>query len=382
MQEIIDSVDVILKNIKDLEEKEQIETINKLSVLLNSYTRFKTEPVNCIQWVPFDSVRANDYNPNSVAPPEMELLKVSISEDGYTQPIVTWKLEDGTYEVIDGFHRNRVGRECKEISEKLNGYLPVVVVNDERLDRGDRIASTIRHNRARGKHKIDSMSDIVVELKRRNWSDDRICKNLGMEPDEVLRLCQITGLSELFSDQEFSASWDVDGEVTESEIFEQLTDDITTYGEESEKFRTVNTSDENRVFHTYEKWECYKAGLYNTVKEGMKKNECQEAYRDFLSDTDKFAETLEHVITEWKCSCEHYLSNVAMNRIAWLGQASACYALGIPAVFRGGWQLLTDQQQTEANETALVYLNKWLIANGHNEITMDEANSGRQSDIY
>ena len=87
MQEIIDSVDVILKNIKDLEEKEQIETINKLSVLLNSYTRFKTEPVNCIQWVPFDSVRANDYNPNSVAPPEMELLKVSISEDGYTQPV-------------------------------------------------------------------------------------------------------------------------------------------------------------------------------------------------------------------------------------------------------------------------------------------------------
>lgn len=381
VNEVIKEAEILFKRIENLELSERIEVVNDLRQLIGAHSPFSREPVDCVQWIPISKVRANDYNPNSVAPPEMELLKHSIAEDGYTQPIVAWKHEDGDYEVIDGFHRNRVGRECEEIKEKINGHLPLVVVNDNRLDRGDRIASTIRHNRARGKHKIDSMSDIVVELKRRNWSDERICKNLGMEQDEVLRLCQITGLAELFSDQEFSKSWDVEGEIVESD-FEELTDDITTYGEEADSFRTVNTSDEKRFFHTYDKWECYKAGFYNTTVDGMKKEECQEAYRDFLSDTAKFSETLQKIITEWKFSCEHYLSNVAMNRIAWLGQASACYALNIPSTFRGGFSLLNDSEQVQANQTALVYLNKWLVVNGHTEITMDEANSGRQSDIY
>lgn len=161
----------------------------------------KDHPVSRVQWVPAEMVRANDYNPNSVAKPEMELLERSIEADGYTQPIVVWEV-DGFYEVIDGFHRHLVGKKMGL------SHLPVVVVNSASTDRNDRIASTIRHNRARGKHRIDSMSDIVVELSRRNWSDEKIAKELGMDADEVLRLKQITGLAELFADEEFSMAWE------------------------------------------------------------------------------------------------------------------------------------------------------------------------------
>lgn len=159
-------------------------------------------PVSRVQWVPVESVHANDYNPNAVAPPEMELLRISIEADGFTQPIVVWQSEDGTFEVIDGFHRHLVGRALGLT------HLPVVVVNADRLDRGDRIASTIRHNRARGKHQVGAMSDIVLELSKRNWSESKIARELGMEPDEVLRLKQITGLAELFADREFSEAWE------------------------------------------------------------------------------------------------------------------------------------------------------------------------------
>lgn len=267
------------------------------------------------------------------------------------------------------------------------GYLPIVTINIERIDRGDRIAATIRHNRARGKHRIQGMSDIVVELKRRNWTNERISRELGMDEDEILRLCQITGLAELFGDQEFSKSWDVEGQVTEAD-FQELTDDVSTYGEEAEDFRTVNTSDKDRIFHTYTEWECYKAGFYATTKEGMTKNECETAYQEFLADSQRFRDALEHVISEWKNSCEHYLTNSAMNRIAWLGQAAACYAMGIPAQFRGGFYLLTESQQKEANQLALTYLNKWLEKNGRQPVTLEQAysavngNDPRQSDIY
>lgn len=160
-------------------------------------------PVSNVQWVPVETVFANDYNPNTVAPPEMKLLRLSIESDGFTQPIVVWKHEDN-YEVIDGFHRHLVGKELGFT------HLPVVVVNQDRTDRGDRIASTIRHNRARGKHQITGMSYIVQDLSRRNWSDEKIGKELGMESDEVLRLKQISGLAEMFADKEFSESWEVD----------------------------------------------------------------------------------------------------------------------------------------------------------------------------
>ena len=188
---------------------EKVETINAFKQLLKTLSPFTDESVDCVQWVPEDLVIANDYNPNSVAPPEMELLHTSIQEDGYTQPIVVFE-HDGIYEVVDGFHRNRVGKEYDDIRERIHGYLPVTVINDDRHDKADRIASTIRHNRARGKHQVEKMSDIVIDLKRRNWSDEKIARELGMDADEVLRLTQITGLAEMFADQEFSEAWEVD----------------------------------------------------------------------------------------------------------------------------------------------------------------------------
>lgn len=208
-----------LLQIESIEER--AEAINQIKRMLKEVSPFSAEPVECVQWVKSDLVIANDYNPNSVAPPEMQLLHTSIQEDGYTQPIVVWQ-HDGIYEVVDGFHRNRVGKEYADIKERIHGYLPVVVINGDRQDKGDRIASTIRHNRARGKHRVEAMSDIVIELKRRNWSDAKIGRELGMDADEVLRLTQITGLAEMFADKDFSQAWEVDmtDEIMENEITE------------------------------------------------------------------------------------------------------------------------------------------------------------------
>lgn len=221
---MVEEVKSLVGSIALLPVKDRIDAINDIRKALHAVSPFKDEPVDCVQWVHSDEVSANDYNPNSVAPPEMKLLEHSIAEDGYTQPIVAWMNQD-KYEVVDGFHRNRVGRESKAIRKRVHGYLPLTIINDTRLDRSDRIASTIRHNRARGKHKVEAMSDIVVELKRRNWSDDKIARELGMDPDEVLRLTQITGLAELFSNQDFSKSWEVDG-IDEDQIDVKLLDDV------------------------------------------------------------------------------------------------------------------------------------------------------------
>lgn len=200
--------EMAFEHLSKLSGDELVDEINAIRKRIHDCSPFKQEPVDLVLWVKAGTVKANDYNPNNVAPPEMELLRLSIAEDGYTQPIVTFDCVDKR-EVIDGFHRHRVGKECEEIQSRIHGYLPVVTINESRQDKGDRIASTIRHNRARGKHKVDSMSDIVVELRRRNWSDEKIAKHLGMDPDEVLRLTQISGLSELFADQEFSKSWEI-----------------------------------------------------------------------------------------------------------------------------------------------------------------------------
>jgi len=204
--------DILLKlveEIKALPEAEKIAALNEVRKALHEISPFHDEPVDCVLWVPADQVEANDYNPNSVAPPEMKLLQHSIREDGYTQPIVAFGA-NGYYEVVDGFHRNRVGKECKDVRDRVHGYLPITIINAERTDKSDRIAATIRHNRARGKHAVSGMSEIVLELSRRNWSDKKISRELGMEPDEVLRLKQITGLAELFSDQEFSEAWEAE----------------------------------------------------------------------------------------------------------------------------------------------------------------------------
>lgn len=192
----------------DLDSK--VEALNEIRALLHSLSPFNDEPVDLVYWVKNENVVANDYNPNSVAPPEMRLLERSIDADGYTQPIVSFPREgegEGVVEVVDGFHRHRVGKESEIVSQRIKGYLPVVKIKESQEGRNDRIASTIRHNRARGKHKVDSMSEIVIELKRRNWSDKKIGKELGMDKDEVLRLTQIQGLAEMFQDKDFSEAW-------------------------------------------------------------------------------------------------------------------------------------------------------------------------------
>lgn len=187
---------------------EKVELINKIKVAIHINSPMNKEPVDCVLWVKNEMIQSNDYNPNKVAPPEMELLKISIQEDGYTQPIVTFNNGNGR-EVVDGFHRNRVGREYEEIKSRIHGFLPVVTINESQEDKCDRMASTIRHNRARGVHQVDKMSDIVLALRKRNWSNEKIAKKLGMEPDEVLRLSQISGICEIFKDEEFSKAWEI-----------------------------------------------------------------------------------------------------------------------------------------------------------------------------
>lgn len=210
-----------IKQIEAMPLEQKVDAINKLREALHEISPFKTEPVDYVKWVKNPLVHANDYNPNSVAPPEMALLHRSIQADGYTQPIVSMPDPDGRYEVIDGFHRHRVGKECEDIQSRVHGYLPLVQIRESQTDRNDRMAATIRHNRARGEHRVESMADIVVELKRRFWSDEKIAKELGMEPDEVLRLTQVTGLAGLFADREFSEAWEADT-LTEIEGDERL----------------------------------------------------------------------------------------------------------------------------------------------------------------
>lgn len=163
-----------------------------------------TSPVYNVIAVPVEDIQANSYNPNHVAPPEMRLLYESIKEDGYTMPIVCYRLEDGKYEIVDGYHRYTTMLTHKDIYDREGGKLPVVVIDK---DTSNRMASTIRHNRARGSHSIELMMNIVGELKKAGMSDAWIMKEIGMDADELLRFKQISGLAELFKDKDFSKSW-------------------------------------------------------------------------------------------------------------------------------------------------------------------------------
>lgn len=205
--------------ITKLELSEQVEEINRIRLLLHAISPFKNEPVDCVLWVRNESVCANGYNPNVVAKPELDLLELSIDADGYTQPIVTMP-ENGMRETIDGYHRGIVGKTREQITKRVHGYLPVVTINSDREDITDRMAATIRHNKARGKHQISAMSDIVIDLKKRNWNDAKISKHLGMDQEEVSRLCVITGLASLFIGKEFSQAWEpeiIDDEFSEAQ---------------------------------------------------------------------------------------------------------------------------------------------------------------------
>ncbi|ELV2784262.1 IbrB-like domain-containing protein [Enterobacter cloacae] len=199
-----------MKNyLQSLSEDKRIEAINAFRQAIHENSPFREQPVDCVLWIKQDEITANDYNPNNVAPPEKRLLCKSLEMDGFTQPIVVTESEARHYEIVDGFHRHEIGSNRAVLKRQLKGYLPVTCLRKERQKKFDRIAATIRHNRARGRHQINAMSDIVRELVQLGWDDERISQELGMDSDEVLRLKQINGLLELFADRRYSEAWTV-----------------------------------------------------------------------------------------------------------------------------------------------------------------------------
>ncbi|QPS54950.1 IbrB-like domain-containing protein [Serratia plymuthica] len=196
---------VIIKYLNEItSDDEKINSINQLKSTLHEFSPFSKEPVDCVLWVKTNQIVANDYNPNRMAPSEKKLLKHSLNTNGFTQPIVVHE-ENGRYTVVDGFHRYVTGNKIT----RLKKYLPITCVTPEQGVKSCRVAATIRHNRARGKHYVEPMCDIVRELSRLGWSDERISNELGMDADEVLRLKQISGLAELFRQDNFSEAWTV-----------------------------------------------------------------------------------------------------------------------------------------------------------------------------
>jgi len=375
---IITKIKQALALSKDLGFDDKVDLINEARELIHGISPFKNEPVDLIKWVRSDKVVANDYNPNKVAPPEMQLLEVSIMEDGYTQPIVTWPHDDKV-EVVDGFHRSRVGKESIVVNQRVSGFLPVVSIRKENTGKKERIASTIRHNRARGKHQVSAMSEIVIELKNRNWTNKRIARELGMDQDEILRLCQISGLEDLFQDKDFSNAWVSKEELDDFEPIseESVTDDDFT------SHKIPNENDTGRIYHPYDKWESIDYGFFDLNHPTMSKKQCEHKYKLLLTDLELFGDAMESVINEWKYACEHNLTNRSMNRIAWLGQAALAYKYNIPSIYCSGFNLLLDEEQYQANVLALEYLNKWLTRNGYDKVTLEEGlQMNRQVELY
>jgi ParB-like chromosome segregation protein Spo0J len=186
--------------------EDKLEVIEAIREELHKLSPQAGQPIDRVRWVPAEQVEPNNYNPNSVARKEMGLLYVSINQDGFTQPIVTiWDPQKQKYVIVDGFHRYFVGSTQADIRQRLNGYLPVVVI-DKPIN--DRMASTVRHNRARGEHSIGGMGRLVFEMLHNGWDDAEICNHLGLEPEELLKLKHITGFSALFKNAEYSKAWE------------------------------------------------------------------------------------------------------------------------------------------------------------------------------
>lgn len=204
-EQVNEALRLIEDSIFNLGKQDALTVIEAIRDHLHSISPLNEQPVDRIRWVDVDSVSPNDYNPNSVAKSEMSLLYTSIKHDGYTQPVVTiWDEELGKYVIIDGFHRYFTCKNNEDIKSRNLGRLPIVVLEK---DINDRMASTVRHNRARGKHSVDGMSNMVFMMLDNGWSDSEICNHLGMQPDELLRLKHITGFSKLFEDAEYSKTW-------------------------------------------------------------------------------------------------------------------------------------------------------------------------------
>lgn len=194
-----------LSLIKDSDDK--IQVINEVRKLIHEESPLKHHPVDFVFWKKSDKVEANEYNPNSIPPPEMKLLYESISNDGYTMPIVSYE-DTNITRIVDGFHRRETEKRNADISQSTFGHVPLTTIRDKQTGLSDRMASTIRHNRARGSHNIELMSQIVTELVEMGKGDAWICKHVGMSPDELLRMKQITGLASLFQNEDFSNSWE------------------------------------------------------------------------------------------------------------------------------------------------------------------------------
>ncbi|MFG6655034.1 IbrB-like domain-containing protein [Scandinavium sp. M-37] len=192
-----------------LSEAERIEAINRFRLALHHESPFKDQPVDCVLWIKHEHIAPNDYNPNNVAPPEKKLLLKSLESDGFTQPIVVHEQKQHQYEIVDGFHRHLLAKTKSSLKKTLKGYVPVSVLQCDSDEVSGRMASTIRHNRARGRHQINAMSEIVRELSQLGWTDEKMGLELGMDSDEVLRLRQINGLLDMFSDRQFSQAWTV-----------------------------------------------------------------------------------------------------------------------------------------------------------------------------
>jgi hypothetical protein len=198
-----DIFELIQKESKKYSDKELF--LNQLREFLHKEISEVNQPIDFVRWVPLEMVQPNDYNPNSVAKVEMGLLYKSIKHDGYTQPVVTiYDSSIDKYVIVDGFHRYFTCKTNNDIYERNKGYLPIVVIEK---DINERMAATVRHNRARGEHSVTGMSNMVFEMLQNGWSDDEICNHLGMEPEEILKLKHITGFSKLFQDAEYKKSW-------------------------------------------------------------------------------------------------------------------------------------------------------------------------------
>ena len=194
-----------------MSHSQDIDFLEQIRDILHEASPLQGQPIDRVRWVPIDLVQANDYNPNAVATIEMRLLYTSILHDGYTQPVVTiWDEKIGKYIIVDGFHRYTTMRCNKDIHDRNQGLLPIVVI-DKSIN--DRMASTVRHNRARGKHSISGMSSMVFSMLENGWQDADICNELGMEPEELLRLKHITGFSKLFKDVEYAKAWETRSQI-------------------------------------------------------------------------------------------------------------------------------------------------------------------------
>ena len=206
-----------------------VQALHEARMSLHQNSPTQQQPVDMIHWVPIEMVSPNDYNPNSVANKEMQLLYTSIKNDGYTQPVVTiYDDELNKYVIIDGFHRYYTCKNNADIRERNHGRLPIVVLNKSI---NDRMASTVRHNRARGKHSVTGMSNMVFKMLDNGWEDAAICNELGMEPEELLRLKHITGFSKLFEDAEYKKAWVTKNQIKIARQYEDSVNGKATQGD-------------------------------------------------------------------------------------------------------------------------------------------------------